>query len=68
MSPADSDSWLNIDPAQLEMLLNQQWGSSKDKKHEHEPLSLREKVQAFLNQNSDIDGVQFVEYVLCVDL
>lgn len=45
------------------MLLNQQWGNSKDKKHEHEPLSLREKVQAFLNQNSDIDGVQFVEYV-----
>ncbi|KAK2588340.1 hypothetical protein KPH14_004356 [Odynerus spinipes] len=61
LSPADSDSWLNVDPAQLEMLLNQQWGNSKDKKHEHEPLSLREKVQAFLNQNSDIDGVQFLE-------
>ncbi|KAI4487613.1 hypothetical protein M0804_005762 [Polistes exclamans] len=61
LSPADSDSWLNIDPAQLEVLLNQQWGCSKDKKHELEPLSLREKVQAFINQNSDIDGVQLVE-------
>ncbi|XP_015587367.1 protein ecdysoneless [Cephus cinctus] len=58
LSPADSDSWLNVDPAQLEMMLGQHYGGS-DKKRNQEPLGLREKVQSFLNQKSDIDGVQF---------
>ncbi|XP_012278472.1 protein ecdysoneless [Orussus abietinus] len=58
LSPADSDSWLNVTPAQLEAMLNQHWGPS-EKKPEREVLSLREKVQAFLNQSSGIDGVQF---------
>lgn len=62
LSPADSDSWLNIAPDQLDTYLNEQWGNVKTKKHE-ESLSLKDKVQMFLNQNSDIDGVQFLEYV-----
>ncbi|KAG7199453.1 hypothetical protein KM043_014079 [Ampulex compressa] len=61
LSPADSDSWLNVDPAQLETFLSEQWGGIGDKKHRQETMSLREKVQAFLNQSSDIDGVQFLE-------
>ncbi|KAK9306451.1 hypothetical protein QLX08_002948 [Tetragonisca angustula] len=61
LSPADSDSWLNVDPVQLEIFLNEKWGNVKSKKHEQESLSLKEKVQMFLNQNSDIDGVQFLE-------
>ncbi|XP_043518607.1 protein ecdysoneless [Frieseomelitta varia] len=61
LSPADSDSWLNVDPLQLEIFLNEKWGNVKSKKHEQESLSLKEKVQMFLNQNSDIDGVQFLE-------
>lgn len=61
LSPADSDSWLNVDPIQLETYLNEKWGNTKSKKHKQESLSLKEKVQMFLNQNSDIDGVQFLE-------
>lgn len=61
LSPADSDSWLNVDPAQLEIFLSEQWGGIKTKTHKQEPISLREKVQAFLNQNSDVDGVQYLE-------
>jgi len=64
LSPADTDSWLNVDPAQLETYLNQQWGNVKDKKLDQEPLSLREKVQSFLNQTSDVDGVHFLGYDL----
>ncbi|XP_071555822.1 protein SGT1 homolog ecdysoneless [Temnothorax nylanderi] len=60
LSPADTDSWLNVDPAQLEVYLNQQWGNV-NKKLDQEPLSLREKVQTFLNQTSDVDGVHFLE-------
>lgn len=63
LSPADSDSWLNVDPAQLETYLNQQWGNVRDRKLDQESLSLREKVQSFLNQTSDIDGVHFLGYV-----
>lgn len=62
LSPADTDSWLNIDPQQLETYLNQQWGNVKDKKLDQESLSLREKVQSFLNQTSDVDGVHFLGY------
>jgi len=65
LSPADSDGWLNVDPAQLETYLNQQWGNVKDRKLDQESLSLREKVQSFLNQTSDIDGVHFLGYVAC---
>ncbi|CAK9830564.1 Protein ecdysoneless [Anthophora retusa] len=61
LSPADSDSWLNVDPVQLEAFLNEHWETSKSKKYEQKSLSLKEKVQIFLNQNSDIDGVQFLE-------
>lgn len=66
LSPADSDSWLNVDPIQLETFLNEKWGNVKSKKYEQESLSVKEKVQMFLNQNSDIDGVQFLEYVLYI--
>lgn len=66
LSPADSDSWLNVDPVQLETFLNEKWGNVKSKKYEQESLSVKEKVQMFLNQNSDIDGVQFLEYVIHV--
>lgn len=62
LSPANSDSWLNVDPKQLETYLNQQWGNIKDKKSDQESLSLREKVQSFLNQTSDVDGVHFLGY------
>lgn len=66
LSPADSDSWLNVDPVQLETYLNQQWGNVKDRKLEQESLSLREKVQSFLNQTSDVDGVHFLGYDIYV--
>lgn len=66
LSPADSDSWLNVDPVQLETYLNQQWGNIKDRKLDQESLSLREKVQSFLNQTSDIDGVHFLGYDIYV--
>lgn len=66
LSPADSDSWLNVDPTQLETYLNQQWGNVKDRKLDQESLSLREKVQSFLNQTSDIDGVHFLGYDIYV--
>lgn len=62
LSPADSDSWLNVDPAQLDMYLNQQYGNTKDRRLDQESLSLREKVQSFLNQTSDVDGVHFLGY------
>ncbi|KAL7299746.1 hypothetical protein TKK_0007496 [Trichogramma kaykai] len=57
LSPEDSDSWLNIDPAQLEALLGQQFGIPS--KANDQPMALQDKVQAFINQKSDIDGVQF---------
>ncbi|XP_066587437.1 protein ecdysoneless homolog isoform X2 [Prorops nasuta] len=61
LSPADSSSWLNINPDQLETLLNQQWNGDKDRNTEQDHLTLREKVQAFLKQSSDVDGVKFFE-------
>nr|XP_003702523.1 PREDICTED: protein SGT1 homolog ecdysoneless [Megachile rotundata] len=61
LSPADSDSWLNIDPVQFESFLSEQWTNDRNKRYEQESLSLREKVQTFLNRSSDIDGVQFLE-------
>ncbi|KZC11544.1 Protein SGT1 like protein ecdysoneless [Dufourea novaeangliae] len=61
LSPPDNDSWLNIDPVLLETLLSEQWGNVKNKKQRQELLSLREKVQSFLNHTSDIDGVQLLE-------
>lgn len=66
LSPEDSDSWLNVDPAQLEMYLSQQYGKVKDRKMDQEPLSLREKVQSFLNQTSGVDGVHFLGYGLYI--
>lgn len=64
LSPADSDGWLSVDPAQLETYLNQQWGNVKNRKLDQESSSLREKVQSFLNQTSGVDGVHFLGYVL----
>ncbi|XP_054009481.1 protein ecdysoneless [Hylaeus anthracinus] len=61
LSPADSDSWLNVDPVQLQLYLDEQWGNVKNKKQGQEPLTLKEKVQSFFNQSSNIDGVQFLE-------
>lgn len=56
-----------MDPAQLDAYLNQHWGNVRDKKLEkQESLSLREKVQSFLNQTSDIDGVNFLGYDFCL--
>lgn len=48
--------------------MNEKWGNTKSKEHKQETLSLKEKVQMFLNQNSDIDGVQFLEYVTLVKI
>ena len=63
MSPADSDSWLNVDPAQLDKLLDERLtnGSGDAKKHCFQ--SLEKKVQDFLNDTSDIEGVQFFGFV-----
>lgn len=61
LSPADSDSWLNVDPEQLEAFLSEQWTNDKNKKYEQESLSLKEKVKTFLSRTSDIGGVQFLE-------
>lgn len=59
MSPEDSDSWLNVDPAQLEAMLGQQFGISG--KGSENPLGIQDKVQAFINQKSGIEGVQFLK-------
>lgn len=32
LSPPDNDSWLNVDTAQLKLLLGQQWGYMNDNK------------------------------------
>ena len=59
LSPEDSDSWLNIDPTQLEAMLEQQFGIPKKL---DQTFAIQEKVQAFINQKSGIDGVQFLGY------
>lgn len=56
MSPEDSDGWLNVDPAQLEAMLGQQFGITGKG---GEPMGLQQKVNAFINQKSGIEGVQF---------
>ncbi|XP_011313556.1 protein SGT1 homolog ecdysoneless-like, partial [Fopius arisanus] len=58
LSPPDDDGWLNVDPQHLESMLNQQWGLAEKKSHQ-EPTSIKEKIKAFLNQTSEIDGVEF---------
>ncbi|OXU22327.1 hypothetical protein TSAR_007647 [Trichomalopsis sarcophagae] len=57
LSPEDSDGWLNVDPAQLEVMLGQQFGIAG--KGGEQPMGLQEKVNAFINQKSGIEGVQF---------
>ncbi|XP_058793583.1 protein ecdysoneless [Phymastichus coffea] len=57
LSPEDSDSWLNVDPTQLEAMLSQQFGLSS--KPAEQPLGLQGKVEAFINKKSGIEGVQF---------
>lgn len=57
LSPEDSDNWLNVDPAQLEVMLGQQFGIAG--KGAEQPMGLQEKVNAFINQKSGIEGVQF---------
>lgn len=60
LSPPDDDSWLNVDAAQLELLLGQQWGTNtNDKKNQQESVSIKDKINSFLNRESDIDGVDF---------
>ncbi|XP_063993012.1 protein ecdysoneless [Diachasmimorpha longicaudata] len=56
LSPPDDDSWLNVDAQQLESMLNQHWGVEKKSQ---EPTSIKEKIKAFLNQTSEIEGVEF---------
>ncbi|XP_015110485.1 protein ecdysoneless [Diachasma alloeum] len=57
LSPPDDDSWLNVDAQQLESMLNQHWGLAEKKSQE--PTSIKEKIKAFLNQTSDIEGIEF---------
>lgn len=38
-------------------MLNQHWGLAE--KSNHEPTSIKDKIKAFLNQSSEIDGVEF---------
>ncbi|XP_011496388.1 PREDICTED: protein SGT1 homolog ecdysoneless [Ceratosolen solmsi marchali] len=57
LSPEDNDNWLNVDPIQLETMLNQQFGMHKKKIQQ--PLNLQDKVQAFINQRSGVEGVRF---------
>ncbi|XP_008543251.1 protein ecdysoneless [Microplitis demolitor] len=58
LSPPDDDSWLNVDAAQLEDMLGQHWIHG-NKKPPQEPLNLKDKVKVFLNQKSDVDGIEF---------
>ncbi|XP_012259506.2 protein ecdysoneless [Athalia rosae] len=59
LSPADGDDWLNIDPEQLQSMLNQQWPLNDQVHKQHQP-TLEEKVKEFLSKSSDVDGVQFL--------
>lgn len=58
LSPADCDSWLNIDPAQLEKLLGERWTDKMSKTEKQSPLTLERRVQNFLKEPCDIEGVQ----------
>ncbi|XP_044006572.1 protein ecdysoneless [Aphidius gifuensis] len=67
LSPPDDDSWINVDAAQLELMLGQHWGNINDKKNQQqqpqqqqeESSSIKDKLNAFLNRTSDIDGVEY---------
>jgi len=43
-------------------MLNQKFGMGE--KPSEQPLALGDKVQAFINKKSDIEGVQFYRFVL----
>ncbi|XP_034947616.1 protein ecdysoneless [Chelonus insularis] len=58
LSPPDDDSWLNVDPAQLEAMLGQHWGTT-GKNSNKEPSNLKDKIKTFLNKSSNIEGVKF---------
>lgn len=59
MSPEDSTSWLNVDPDQLDAMLEQKFNFESLDKDSSKPLGVQDKVKAFLNQKSDLDGVGF---------
>ncbi|XP_018325344.1 protein ecdysoneless [Agrilus planipennis] len=53
----DSDSWLNIDPKELDNLLMEHYGSLGSSN----TYDLSNKIESFLNHVSDIDGAEFPE-------
>ncbi|XP_033207628.1 protein ecdysoneless homolog isoform X2 [Belonocnema kinseyi] len=58
LSPADSDSWLIIDEIQLDKLLGERWDDRSSKGHKQSSQNLRGKVQDFLSEKTDVEGVQ----------
>lgn len=54
----DDDSWLNIDPEELDKLLEEQYGN-KIQLRQTEPQDVTKKLDEFLHHMSDVDGVEF---------
>jgi hypothetical protein len=74
----DDDSWLNVDPEQLDQLLGssvdamdvdeRDLGLSDDDKMAQDQASklhnLAQKVESFVEGEGDIEGARFEEYVM----
>jgi hypothetical protein len=74
----DDDSWLNVDPEQLDQLLGssvdamdvdeRDLGLSEDNKMVQDQASklhnLAQKVESFVEGEGDIEGARFEEYVM----
>ena len=59
LSPADSDSWLTLNPSQMDKLLGERWTDNSCRAEKQTSQSLRKKVQDFLSEKADVEGVQF---------
>ena len=52
---------MNVDPAQLDAMLGQQFNFNNLGNEKF--LNIQEKVEALLNQKSGIDGVDYFQFV-----
>ncbi|RZC37469.1 SGT1 -like ecdysoneless [Asbolus verrucosus] len=60
LPPEDDDSWLNISPEELDKMLQERYGQKKfvTINNNSNPTTLTEKISSFLDQVSDMDGVE----------
>ncbi|KAG7296044.1 hypothetical protein JYU34_021140 [Plutella xylostella] len=57
-SDEDSDDWLNINPEQLNELLNSRYGKQANIKDELTPQSISKHLSSFLHKSSDFEGIE----------